>query len=211
MVTYGRLLLRGLPVLTLSLLVPACGVEGPLEGTRDGDLSQEEAYHLAASMGLESLAWGVQKSRATGGGGAVPAPSRTETVTVSYSVTRVCVLGGTVDSSGLITVQSDVDPVRNIADITATDVHHGCVFLVGEQHIAVTGDPDVTTIVHAASMAGQSWGTQTVSVVGAVTWEAEDGRSGRCVLDVHVEADDLTQRTWGQACGYAFDVSVTVG
>ena len=134
-----------------------------------------------------------------------------ETVTVSYSVTRACVLGGTVDSSGLITAQSDVDPVRSVADITATDVHHGCVFLIGGQQVAVTGDPDVTTTVHAASMAGQSWGTQTVSVVGAVTWEAEDGRAGRCVLDVHVEADDLTQRTWGQACGYAFDVSVTVG
>jgi len=209
-VAYRRILPRCLLALAMTLLVPACGVEGPLEGTRDGDLSEDEAYHLATNVGLESLAWGVRESAMPGGGGAVPAPSGTETVTVSYSVTRSCVFGGTVDSSGHITAQSDVDPARSIADITATEVHHACVFLVSDARVAVTGDPDVTTTVHAASMAGQSWGPQTVSVVGAVTWEAEDGRAGRCVLDIHVEADDVHQRTWGEACGYAFDVSVTV-
>jgi hypothetical protein len=74
----------------------------------------------------------------------------------------------------------------------------------------VTGDPDVTTTIHAAALGGEPQGTQSVTVQGGLLFETEDGRSGRCTVDVLVEVDaqGAGQTTRGQVCGFAFDVTV---
>lgn len=89
-------------------------------------------------------------------------------------------------------------------------MHKACVFQASATRISVTGDPNVTTAVHAATRDGRPWAKQTVSVSGALAWSADDGRSGRCALDVQVEVDPdaSSQSTRGSFCGHTFDVTV---
>ena len=201
---------RSILLLTLPFLLPSCS-DTPTSGNSDEALTRGEALALAGQLGLESLAFGQSRGSAA----AVAAdpgatPSRTETVSVTYSLTRPCLLGGTVDSSGKIRVETDTVTDLAIADVTATEVHHDCVFLAGGTRVAVSGDPSVTATIHAASLAGHSYGTQSVSVVGGLRWVTDDGRSGRCTLDILVEADESTMysSTRGEMCGFVFDVTV---
>lgn len=203
-----RLILGSVPALALAVFTSCADV--PTDPDPEGALTEGEALALAGELGLESLQFG--RSRSSRGPFGTP-PAATEVVSVTYSLTRPCLLGGSVDSSGRITVETDAATDLSVVDVTATDVHHACVFLADGTRVAVTGDPDVTTTIHAASLAGEPWGTQSVGVVGALLFETDDGRSGRCALDVLVEVDEgATYRsTRGHVCGFAFDVTVTGG
>lgn len=202
--------IRIAPVVALAALSGACTIDAVSPGGEDG-LSLEESLTLARLVGLESLGFG----QAGGAAGAHLSPAAAgQTVTVTYALTRPCLLGGSVDSSGRIRVETDPGPPTwSVVDVEATDVHEACVFQAGTARISVTGDPKVTTAVHAAVRDGRPWGKQTVSVVGGLAWSADDGRSGRCALDVRVEVDPDTpsQSTRGSFCGHTFDVTVTGG
>ena len=196
--------------LALLTLASACATE-PVTPGADGDLSLDEAVTLATALGLQTLEVGRNPGSVAR---PAPAPQAGETVAVDYDFTRPCLRGGSVRSSGKIRVETDPGPPeRTVADVQATEVHNACVFLVGDTDIAVTGDPSVTSTVHAASLAQRAWGPQTVSVVGGFSWVADDGRSGRCDLDIWVSADDDAgvHTTRGSICGHTFDVTVNKG
>ena len=76
--------------------------------------------------------------------------------------------------------------------------------------MAVTGDPDVTTTIHVASLGGVTQGTQSVRVEGGLLFVTEDGRRGRCSVDIVVEVDEGSayESTRGDFCGFTFDVTV---
>jgi hypothetical protein len=76
--------------------------------------------------------------------------------------------------------------------------------------VAVTGDPSVTTTIHAASQGTRSMGTQSVGVAGGIRFVTDDGRSGHCDIDILVEVNEDTAytSTRGEICGFAFDVTV---
>ncbi len=204
-----RLLLKSLPMLAATALAPACS-DTPVD-VGDGDtLTQAEAFALATALGFQSLDFGRQQgasSTAARGG----RPLATESISIDYDVTRPCILGGSVTSSGTISVQTDEKTDLAIVDVVATEAHHACVFQLQDTRVSVTGDPDITTTVHAESLAGESTGTQSVAVEGAFIWEAEDGRDGRCAVDILVEVDEdaATQTTQGNFCGFSFNVTVT--
>jgi hypothetical protein len=193
------------------LLAAACS-EGPSDVTSD-TLTRTETVSLAAQLGLESLAFAQEHGSPQGAEARVRGAAPGETVTVSYDIARPCVLGGWVDSRGTVYVITDTEPDRATVDIVATDVHRACVFLADGRRIAVTGDPDVTSQVHVATLEGELVDVLSVSVLGAVLWESEDGREGRCEIDVRVEVDPAahTQTTRGRFCRYEFDVTVTAG
>ena len=200
--------LTSLPLVALTAFTAACG-DAPTDPGGGNELTRTEALALAGQLGLESLSFGRAR-------GASSAPSATtgplpgQTVSVTYDLTRPCLLGGSVHSYGSIAVETDTGAQLAVVDVTATDVHDGCVFLAGGTRVAVTGDPDVTTSIHVTSLAGEADGTQSVSVVGGLAFTTEDGRSGRCDVDVLVEVDAQasTQSTRGQVCGFSFDVTV---
>jgi len=205
-----KLLGRSFFLVALPFLLPSCS-DAPTTVDADGDLTEAEAVALAKSLGLESLAFGETRSAAAATAGAPQAaPSKTQTISITYSLTRPCFWGGTVDSSGRIGVQADTVADMAVVDITSTDVHHGCVFLVNDMRVAVSGDPDVTTTIHAASLAGEPQGTQSVGMKGGVRWVTDDGRSGRCSLDILVEANpgEAFESTRGEICGFTVDVTV---
>lgn len=203
-----RLLLKSIPLVTLTALAPGCA-DTPTDPDAEGTLTETEALALAAQLGLESLVFGRSRSAASAPA-AMAGPLATATVSVDYDLTRPCLLGGSVHSSGRINVETDDTTELAVVDITATDVHHGCVFLAGNTRVAVTGDPDVTTTIHVATLADEPLGTQSVNVVGGLQFSTEDGRSGRCDLDllVAVNADDAMETTRGHLCGFTFDVTV---
>jgi hypothetical protein len=118
-----------------------------------------------------------------------------------------------VDSHGTVEVTTDTDPDRSTVDVLATDVHRACVFLADGTRIALTGDPDVTTQIHVATLEEELDGVLSVSVMGAVLWETDDDREGHCEIDVLVEVDPAarTQTTRGRLCQHQFDVTVTTG
>jgi hypothetical protein len=204
-----RLILRSLPLVTLTALVPACtdAPTDPDEGT--GELTETEALALAGQIGLASLAFGRSQDPLSAPVG-TPRPLGTQTVSVTYDLTRPCLLGGSVRSFGTISVEGDDTSRLAVVDITATDVHDACVFLAGSTRVAVTGDPDVTATIHTASIGQEPVGTQSVGVVGGLFFETDDGRSGHCDVDVLVEVDQeaSTQITRGEVCGFSFDVTV---
>jgi hypothetical protein len=203
-----RLLLKSIPLVTLTALAPACG-DTVTDPAGEGELTEAEALALAGQLGLESLVFGRSQ-------GAASAPSRTagplatQTVSLTYDLTRPCLLGGSVHSFGQISVEADEATELAVVDVTATDVHQGCVFLAGNTRVSVTGDPDVTTTIHAAALANEPLGTQSVSVEGGLAFTTDDGRSGRCDVDVLVEVNvaDAVHTTRGHVCGFAFDVTV---
>lgn len=209
-----RLLVRRIPLVAAASLVSACsdGPVGPEDDMGGDALTEAEAVGLAQQLGLEALGFGMSR--------ASPSPSRSataqgplsaESVSLDYSLTRPCLLGGSVTSTGHIDVLSDDATQLAIVDLTATEVHHACVFTTATTRVTVTGDPDVTTTIHASSQYGEAFGTQSVAVLGAVTWVTDDGRNGRCAIDVLVEvdADNDTSTTRGELCGFSFDVTVT--
>ena len=196
--------------LALAALASACATEVVTPGA-DGDLSLDESLALATAMGLQTLEVGRSPGSVAQ---PAPGPHAGETVAVDYDFTRPCLRGGSVRSSGKIRVEKDPGPPeKTVADVQATEVHNACVFLVGDTDTAVTGDPNVTSTVHAASIDQRAWGPQTVSVVGGFSWAADDGRSGRCDVDIWVSADDDAgvHTTRGSICGHTFDVTVNKG
>ncbi len=203
-----RLLLKSIPLVTLTALAPACS-DTPTDPEGQGELTRAEALALAAQLGMESLAFGRDQGAASAPS-ATSGPLASQTVSVTYDLTRPCILGGSVHSSGQIGVETDAATELAVVDITATDVHQACVFLAGSTRVAVTGDPDVTTTIHAAALANQPLGTQSVSVQGGLAFTTDDGRSGRCDVDVlvAVDADQATETTRGTVCGFSFDVAV---
>lgn len=209
----SKLPTRSMLLFTLPLLASSC-TDTPTTaapGDTEGELTRSEALALAGQLGLEGIALGQNHA-------AVPAPtatspalfSRTQTVTVTYSLTRPCFLGGTVDSSGRIAVRTDTLTDYAVVDITATEVHHACVFLAGTTRVTVWGDPDVTATIHAESLGGEAQGTQSVGLEGGLRYTTDDGRSGRCAIDILVEANPTTayESTRGSFCGFVFDVTV---
>ena len=204
MVATRRRHVLGLASALVLTLLPAGCLRSPLDGgdatTGEGGAAKEQAYYLATAVGLESLAWGVKHSRGPGGAG--------ETSTETYATTRKCEFGGAIESSGEITAQTDVDPARAIVDLQSTDVHDGCVLLVGSRRVTVTGSPSVTSTVHAASRAGQLWGAQSVTLQGTFAWAEEDGSGGRCKVNVRIDVVGTLQTTVGDVCGYHVNVSI---
>jgi hypothetical protein len=202
MTAHQRLVARRLPALAATLLCSGClpspGSEGGFS-TDGSDAARERAYYLATSIGLEALAWGVQRSRKPGGSG--------EMATSTYEKSRPCELGGSIDSSIQETIQTDVDPARAVVDIRANDVHQGCILRSGTGEVIVTGGPQVTSTIHAASRAGQLWGTQSVTLVGAVWWAPQGGGDSFCKLNVQITVDGASQTTVGDVCGYRVDIT----
>lgn len=194
--------------LALSTALFACAQDS-LAPTSTGDLTSDEAVALADFLRLDALTLGrtegtpVRAATVRGDG---------EVVSVGYDFTRPCLRGGSVRSSGTIrTEREQGPPLTSAVDVTNTDVHQACVFMAADTRISLSGDPSVTSTVHAASRDNLAWGPQTVSVVGGVSWVADDGRSGRCDLDVWVSADNDAgvHTTRGTVCGHTFDVTVT--
>lgn len=198
-------------VTVAGLLAAACS-EGPSD-VAPGTLSRAETISLAAQLGLESLAFAQEQGNPRGLQARVGRAVLAETITVTYDVTRPCVLGGWVDSHGTLRVTTDTDPDRSTVDVVATDVHRACVFLADGTRIALTGDPDVTSQIHVATLEGEVDGVLSVSVIGALLWETDDHREGRCEIDVLVEVDPAahTQTTRGRLCQHEFTVTVTTG
>jgi hypothetical protein len=195
-------LARSVPALVAVLLLSGCLPSPTSEGgfgTDTADAAKESAYYLATSIGLEALAWGVQKSRGPGGPG--------EKTSRTYEKTRPCELGGSIDSSIRETIQTDVDPARAVVDIQSTDVHDGCILRSGTGQVSVTGGPEVTSTVHTASRAGQLWGTQSVTLVGGVWWASHGGGDSFCKLNVRITVDGPSQTTVGEVCGYHMDIT----
>jgi hypothetical protein len=197
------------PVIALGVFITGCS--DVLLDVRDDSLSYGEVAALAAQMGLETLGSAQAQGTSLTGQPSAAAFGAAETVTVSYQLTRPCVLGGTVTSSGTVTVETETDPDRAVVVVHATDVHDACVFLADGSRISITGDPDVTAMIHVATLGEELDGVQSVSIVGAVLWESDDDRNGRCEIDilveVHPDAERHTAR--GRFCGHELDVTVT--
>jgi hypothetical protein len=202
-------------VLVALVFLPACARDtlGPAD---DGRLSPDESLALATVLGLETLSFGMARGSVLQGALGQRGPAATgagETVRVSYDLTRPCLGGGSITSVGTVRAEHDPGPPEtDVVDIESTDTHEACVVRAGLTELTLDGDPNVTTMVHAAARGREAWGTQKVTVLGAVTWRADDGRSGRCAVDVLVEVDpDVSTHTRGAVCGHTFDVQVTNG
>jgi hypothetical protein len=177
------------------------------------ELSQAEALSLAGQLALESFSFARSQDGDVPSQAAAGFPSRVpETVTVSFDVTRTCQWGGTVDSSGSVQVLTDTDVERKVVDIVAHDDHQACVLRGAGDVFTLDGDPDLTTEIHVASLAGELEGVQSVSLSGAVLWQT-DTRDGRCAVDLLVEVnpDAGSQTTRGSFCGHDFDITVNTG
>ncbi len=183
---------------TMVLAVTASCAEGP---TGPGDaLTRGEALAIAgqvADVG-RTAPTSVGVSRPGDGVSADPFVIRTE-----HRSRHPCPVSGRVTLDFVATATVD-EPRAVDLEVDGTLTHAACAFKHDDITLTVTGDPDLAFDASLALRNGRPTEPYTASVEGAVLWEASDGRSGRCVIDLVTITDFDARRsiTEGRVCDH---------
>jgi hypothetical protein len=170
-------------LLGAATVVAACGEEDSLN-PQDSALTAIEVQAMGdALVGGASMAFDggiVELNQVTWDLG-------TSTITLSVDLSWPCE-AGMMDVSGITTATLDFQTGSVTAVSEAVLTPQACRFThtpLG-QNITMTGDPDVRV---DGVLTAEQFGGAAVSgrMTGVVLWEAEDGRSGRCEIDVTLE------------------------
>lgn len=172
----------------------------------DGDaLSPAEAAFLADEFtvtALDGLSSALSRAPAAA---ALASPPITFTRTVSYS--RDCQGGGTVSVTGSMTGTLDSETRSGTVSVANTMIITDCVKSRGDLTFTLNTDPSLDLSGEITIENGQRSGG-TFAKIGAFRWEASDGRSGRCAIDLSITwAADGSRSVTGTVCGRAVNRS----
>lgn len=133
------------------------------------------------------------------------------TATTEFTTTRTCPAGGRVVVEGTRTRTWDRDTHSGTSDLALTKTHEACARVVGDVTITVDGDPNIALNAHHAWEDGARVGLQTLSLLGAFTWSTDDGREGRCTIEVNAVFDPATstRTVAGTVCDRTFERTTT--
>lgn len=204
-------------------LVAAVGLAACSDGGDDStgpsgdELSAPEAEALAAVITSEALGIGLEQF--SGGGEFAPsgsAASEPEDISIDdFTFEAPCELGGTVTLtmswSGTADYEvGDIDLTWNV-----TQAHDGCVLQEDQYEFTLTGDPNISMNWDMQVTENESFDISG-GYEGAVQWTLDDGRSGRCTVDVSFSANGnwstgsgMTTVS-GHVCGESVDEQTTV-
>lgn len=187
-----------------TLAIAACADDGT--GVEGDAMTRAEATALASAIALSSegaTAEGLAEVTQSGGDGA-------GTITFTRTATHPCPQGGEVAVELNATVDYDEQAQSFDLDADGILTHDGCSFEHEGERFTVDGDPGLSLEAHAAAEGGEPVGDWTSSVVGAFLWTADDGRDGRCVIDLSTITDfTATNRSVsGEVCGHTIQQTI---
>lgn len=191
-------------------LTAACGgddLQAPLEGSLSSDESAAIAEEIAAAasgaLDPEVPSASVVPSTGMASSGAV------DTFTREFTQARACPLGGEVVVEGEVTGVIDQDARTVTVDFQAKKTPRACALNARGVMVSIDGNPHIELKAHRMLTADGPVGEQTLSLEGSFRWEASDGRSGECSVDVDVVFDPASgvETRTGTICGH--DVSGT--
>lgn len=196
-----------LGVLALVAMVTVAGCDDP--ASVDGGLTTEEAIGLSTAMAEDGFVVTGDMPGADDAAGAVVYDPVTSTT--QFTTTRTCPAGGVFVVAGTRTRTWDRDTRSGTADVDLTKTHEDCARVMGDVLFTLNGDPDIAVEAHHAWENGTRSGLQTLSMQGAFTWAADDGREGRCEVDVEAEFDPETntRTVAGTVCNRTFERKTT--
>lgn len=173
----------------------------------EGDpMSQAEALSIAGNVMLTGEAATTE--------GIVQATENGDdagTIHFTQTTTHPCPAGGLVEISLDADVAYDQGAQSFTLDATGAVEHDGCGVNAQGAEVTLDGDPGLTLGVHAAAENGAPVGDWTSFVDGAFLWSADDGREGRCIIDLASTTDFTAQsRTIsGEVCGHTIQQTLT--
>lgn len=173
----------------------------------DGDtMSRAEAVAIAGNMvaiGEEAATDGITEVTETGDGSG--------TIHFEQTSTHPCPLGGTVGVA--LDIDVDYDEAAQAFELNAsgTLTHNNCAVAGDDATITFNGDPGLQLGVFAIADGGVAIEPWTNSIDGAFTWSSDDGREGRCVVDLFASTDFVEQQRTiaGEVCGHTIQQTVT--
>ena len=186
-------------ILGLAAVVLLAACDDDPTGTEGDSMTRVEAQAVAGNVfavGDEVTADGIAQTTETGEGSGA--------IRFTQTSTHPCPLGGNVQVSLDIDVDYDQPGQSFELDATGALRHNDCAFNAENTVITVDGDPDIQVAVYAVASGGVATAPWTHSVEGAFIWAADDGREGRCVIDLFASTDLVArQRTVaGEVCGH---------
>lgn len=198
--------------LTLALLaILALGACDGATGPDDGALSDLEVTALSDAMVDADFALTAEAALAgeTGAGDGVLLDPIT--ATTEFTTTRTCPAGGRVVVEGTHVRVRDPETHSGSSDLSLTKTHEACARVVRTVTITVNGDPNVAVAAHHAWADGRRDGPQTLTMEGALAWSTDDGREGRCTIDVSATFDPetRTRTVSGTFCQRTFERTTT--
>ena len=196
----------------LALIVPIA-IAG-CEQTTDPEtsLSAQDAQEVA--LALDGAAAGVVDAQAGSAASLSLSPSAGPSLEVfthsrSFSVDRPCPLGGAATVAGSQTLNVDTGAGSIQLSLDADAAYAGCEFRTREG-VKFTIDGTVALeALRSLVRGGPATGTQ--SYVGTLDYTADDGRAGRCEIDLTTSfaagIGTATRTVVGSVCGHAVDAT----
>ncbi|HEU5209499.1 MAG TPA: hypothetical protein VFU06_08815 [Longimicrobiales bacterium] len=175
-------------------------------GTEGDSMTRVEAQAVASNVfavGEAATTEGITEVTETGEGSG--------TIHFTQTSSHPCPQGGSVQVSLNIDVDYDEPAQAFELDATGALTHDGCAVAGDDAVITFDGDPNLQVGVYAAAEGGVATTPWTNSVEGAFTWAADDGREGRCVVDLFSSTDfvDRERTLSGEVCGHTIQQTVT--
>lgn len=177
-------------------------VDPPVEGAT-GQLSAQEALVISdefAGATVAGLNWGLTIARAANLAGIVwigetQAPTG---ITVLIDRSHSCEGGGTIEVSGRLQGTIDRDNRRLALLLVKAEEIRDCRTTGGGTYLTVHAESDLTITGDFLVQSGRRSGV--FKLAGAFEWESDDGRAGRCDVDL--------SGTWLSDGGWSVDGAV---
>jgi len=193
----------------LALGVTACGDSTGPTGDR---LSRAEALHLTTMVMASSEGVGISTSLESSASVSKTAAAGPPTsFSHTHESTHPCPSGGQLAVTLAISGTFDDDTHSLQAELDGSHTHSSCAFPHNDLTLTVTGAPSIGFSASIGAVNGEPSQPFTFSLDGAFRWEASDGRSGTCPLELDAVTDFIAgERTvQGVVCGHALDERTT--
>ncbi len=98
-----------------------------------------------------------------------------------------------------------------MVEMSGTHTHSDCGFEARGSEIVVNGDPNIGWSARFEAVQGMPHGNQELRYEGAFGWSTSTGRSGDCIVDLHVIVDPeaQSQSVTGTFCNVTIESTTT--
>lgn len=207
---------RAHTVLAFLGLIALAGCQD-LVGT-DGRLTSDEVAQLSEAMvasTFETSSEVATSDASLTGNAAASVEAAPVTSTTEFVRTRSCELGGRVVVEG--TRERVWDRAEGTGSMTLemTRAHEECAHPLrrasGGADVTITLNGEVEVRAYHEWVMGERHGLQTMTMLGEVSWETSDDRSGTCVIDIAASFDPetRTRTVTGTFCDREIDRTTT--
>lgn len=198
-----------LGILAMTFVLGACDEDAA--GPEGDQLSRAEALQLAAQVLATS------EGAATGSvtmAGAATAPENAGppvNFEQTHESTHPCPAGGEIAVQFVLSGTVDEDTNSLQANLDGSHVHNDCAFPQNGLTMTVSGNPSIGFSASIGAVNGEPSQPFTFSLDGGFQWEASDGRSGGCAIDLDAVTDFTAQErtVQGTVCGHTINDSLS--